>query len=325
MRNTAPATGWSNTIPAATRSAAPAATTASSRRWTTRRTSTNWQVIERAKKRLFYSLLQLAPAARHAQRGPRPRPALRVPLRRGRGAAGDDRPRKRHHHAGPQGGRRRRARAPPHRDEGALPHPARPFPPRGRPLLLGPADRQPAGARPSSARCSATSAPTTARRCSATTRTARRPTGSRTTSRPTPPRTRGRTGPRPGRISSTSSTPPRWPSAFGVRLNPKVDVTGELKTRIDFDPYRLDAIDELIRPLGAAGVADQQPQSRRRASTTPIPFVLTPHVVAKLGFIQKVVRDAGARAVDRARARRPDPHQPAAAHDARSSHEAVDY
>ena len=52
-------------------------------------------------------------------------------------------------------------------------------------------------------RCSATSAPTTARRCRRTTRTGRRPTGRPASSPPTPPRTRGRTGPRPGRTTCT--------------------------------------------------------------------------------------------------------------------------
>ena len=43
----------------------------------------------------------------------------------------------------------------------ALPHAARPLPPRDRPLLLGAADRRRRAARDASARCSATSAPTT--------------------------------------------------------------------------------------------------------------------------------------------------------------------
>lgn len=82
-------------------------------------------------------------------------------------------------------------------------------------------------------------------------------------------------------------------SAFGVRLNPKVDVTGELKTRIDFDPYTLDLIDELVaRWVPLSSLINNL--NRAVGQNDAYPFVLTPQVVAKLGFIQKTVREAGA-------------------------------
>jgi len=82
-------------------------------------------------------------------------------------------------------------------------------------------------------------------------------------------------------------------SAFGVRLNPKVDVTGELKTRIDFDPYGVGTIDELfVHWVPLASLINNL--NRAVGQHDAYPFVLTPQVVAKLGFIQKTVRNAGA-------------------------------
>lgn len=82
-------------------------------------------------------------------------------------------------------------------------------------------------------------------------------------------------------------------AAFGVRLAPPVDITGELKTRIDFDPYRLAAIEELIDhwvPLSSL----INNLNRAVGQHDAYPFVLTPAVVAKLGFVQSVMREAGA-------------------------------
>ena len=105
---------------------------------------TRWQVIERAKKRLFYSLLRfrlpLATRNEDAVHGL----SFRFLNEDIAPVAGDDRPRERHHHARAQGGRRRGARVPPHAAQRALPHPARPLPPRGRPPFLGHPHRQPA-------------------------------------------------------------------------------------------------------------------------------------------------------------------------------------
>jgi hypothetical protein len=82
-------------------------------------------------------------------------------------------------------------------------------------------------------------------------------------------------------------------AAFGVRLNPKVDLDGELRTRIDFDPYRLGSMEELFDhwvPL--ASLINNL--NRAVGQHDAYPFVLTPPVVAKLGFIQAIVRAAGA-------------------------------
>ena len=81
-------------------------------------------------------------------------------------------------------------------------------------------------------------------------------------------------------------------SAFGVRLDPKVDVSGDLTTRIDFDPYRLGQIDELIEhwvPL--ASLINNL--NRAVGQHDAYPFVLTPSVIDKLAFIQELVCKAG--------------------------------
>ena len=82
-------------------------------------------------------------------------------------------------------------------------------------------------------------------------------------------------------------------AAFGVRLNPRVDVSGELRTRMDFDPYHPASMEELFDhwvPL--ASLINNL--NRAVGQHDAYPFVLTPQVVAKLDFIQKVVREAGA-------------------------------
>jgi hypothetical protein len=81
-------------------------------------------------------------------------------------------------------------------------------------------------------------------------------------------------------------------SAFGVRLDPKVDVSGEFRTRITFDPYQLTSIDELFYhwvPL--ASLINNL--NRAVGQHDAYPFVLTPPVVEKLGFVQRIVREAG--------------------------------
>ncbi|MEP7241857.1 MAG: putative zinc-binding metallopeptidase [Devosia sp.] len=81
-------------------------------------------------------------------------------------------------------------------------------------------------------------------------------------------------------------------SAFGVRLAPRIDVSGELKTRIDFDPYRLVSIEELVShwvPLSSL----INNLNRAVGQHDAYPFVLSAAVVDKLAFIQQVVGEAG--------------------------------
>ncbi len=81
-------------------------------------------------------------------------------------------------------------------------------------------------------------------------------------------------------------------SAYGIRLDPKVDTSGEFTTTIAFDPYRMSSMDELFYhwvPL--ASLINNL--NRAVGQHDAYPFVLTPPIVEKLAFIQRVVREAG--------------------------------
>ena len=294
MRNTAPATGWSNTIPAAIHSAAPAATTASFRRWTTRRTSTNWQIIERAKKRLFYSLLQLhLPLATRNEDSVH---GLRFEFLSDEAAAQPvhDRPRKRHHHAGTEGGRRRRARETAHRDEGAyrtlLGHFRHEVGHYYWDLLI---ENQPALDRvPRAVRRRAEDYGQALQR--------HYENGAPADWQQNYISAYATSHPWEDWAETWAHFPPHrrhHRDGVGLRCASQSQdrrVSGELKTRIDFDPYRLDSIDELIRPLGALGVTYQQPQSRRRAARRLSVRARRRRSSTSSAFIQKIVRKAGA-------------------------------
>jgi hypothetical protein len=82
-------------------------------------------------------------------------------------------------------------------------------------------------------------------------------------------------------------------SAFGVRMRPRHDPREELTARIDFDPYRLDDIGALIDnwvPL--ASLINNL--NRAVGQHDAYPFVLTPPIIEKLAFIQRLVKEAGA-------------------------------
>ena len=82
-------------------------------------------------------------------------------------------------------------------------------------------------------------------------------------------------------------------AAFGVRLRPQVDVEGALTARIDFNPYRSADIAELVEnwvPLSSL----INNLNRAVGQHDAYPFVLTPEVIEKLGFIARIVREAGA-------------------------------
>ncbi len=82
-------------------------------------------------------------------------------------------------------------------------------------------------------------------------------------------------------------------AAFAVRTRPALDATGELTARIDFDPYRIGTIDELIDnwvPL--ASLINNL--NRAVGQHDAYPFILTPVVIEKLGFIHRLIHDAGA-------------------------------
>lgn len=82
-------------------------------------------------------------------------------------------------------------------------------------------------------------------------------------------------------------------ASFGVNLRPSVDRTGELTARLDFDPYAGSGIDELIDNwIPLASLLNNL--NRAVGQHDAYPFVLTPEVIAKLGFIARLVEEAGA-------------------------------
>jgi hypothetical protein len=78
-------------------------------------------------------------------------------------------------------------------------------------------------------------------------------------------------------------------SAFGVRIAPTVDREGAHFAKLDFDPYVVGAIDEIVEAWTPFVVAMN---SVNRAMGRPdlYPFVLAPAVVEKLRFIHDLVR-----------------------------------
>ncbi len=82
-------------------------------------------------------------------------------------------------------------------------------------------------------------------------------------------------------------------SAFGLQVRPKVPESEELRTTIDFDPYGAGAFEPLIDswlPLTFAV------NSLNRSMGQPdlYPFVLSPKVIEKLGFIHGLVHGLAA-------------------------------
>jgi hypothetical protein len=84
--------------------------------------------------------------------------------------------------------------------------------------------------------------------------------------------------------------------AFGVRVNPRLDDTGALQADIDVNPYKAGDIQRIVDdwlPLTFAlnGI------NRCMGQPDLYPFILTPPVIGKLGFIHDLVQGAGAGAM----------------------------
>ena len=79
-------------------------------------------------------------------------------------------------------------------------------------------------------------------------------------------------------------------SAFGLQISPQVQAHAAMSVRIDFDPYTA----ETIEPIMAAWfpfVFAMNGVNRAMGNRDLYPFVLTPPVIAKLGFIHDLVQD----------------------------------
>ncbi len=82
-------------------------------------------------------------------------------------------------------------------------------------------------------------------------------------------------------------------AAFGVRLRPLVDTEGALTARLDFNPYTSARIEDLVEnwiPLSSL----INNLNRAVGQHDAYPFVLGPEVIEKLDFIARIIREAGA-------------------------------
>jgi hypothetical protein len=89
--------------------------------------------------------------------------------------------------------------------------------------------------------------------------------------------------------------------AFGVGIHPLLDASDKLESHIDFQPYGAENITRLVDawlPLTFA----LNSINRCMGQADLYPFILTPAIVEKLGFIHKLIRDAGSEKRSPARA-----------------------
>jgi hypothetical protein len=78
--------------------------------------------------------------------------------------------------------------------------------------------------------------------------------------------------------------------AFGIRVSPKLDIKGELRTDINVDPYSAPDLSEVIDawlPLTFA----LNSINRCMGQADLYPFILSPTVIMKLDFVHRLIRD----------------------------------
>jgi hypothetical protein len=77
-------------------------------------------------------------------------------------------------------------------------------------------------------------------------------------------------------------------AAFGVEIAPRADAEGHFRSRVDFDPYRADEIETVVAAWLPFAVA-MNAINRSMGQSDLYPFVLSPAVIGKLGFIHKLI------------------------------------
>ncbi|MGV3489831.1 MAG: zinc-binding metallopeptidase family protein [Devosia sp.] len=80
-------------------------------------------------------------------------------------------------------------------------------------------------------------------------------------------------------------------AAFGVRLKPQVDERGELTAQLSFDPYTGSIEDLVDNWIPLASLINNL--NRAVGQHDAYPFVLTPEVIEKLAFVARLVQQAG--------------------------------
>ena len=73
-----------------------------------------------------------------------------------------------------------------------------------------------------------------------------------------------------------------------MSVRPKIDKTGEFTARINFNPYRAEAIEPIV-DLWLPYVFAMNNVNRAMGLADLYPFVIAPPVIAKLGFVHALV------------------------------------
>ena len=81
---------------------------------------------------------------------------------------------------------------------------------------------------------------------------------------------------------------------FGMEVRPPIDRTGGLSARIAFDPYRAENFDQVVAAWLPFTFAINS-VARAMGARDLYPFILSPDVIRKLGFIHTLVRDVARR------------------------------
>ena len=76
--------------------------------------------------------------------------------------------------------------------------------------------------------------------------------------------------------------------SFGIALGPRLDRTNVLTTSLDFDVYAADM--PVLVTAWVALTAALNSFNRSMGLSDPYPFVLSPTVVEKLGFVHTLIR-----------------------------------
>lgn len=79
--------------------------------------------------------------------------------------------------------------------------------------------------------------------------------------------------------------------AFGMRVAPTLDSTGDLRSKVNFDPYGVGDIQEMVNAWLPIAFALNN-LNRCMGMADAYPFILTPGVIAKLGFVHQLVHQA---------------------------------
>ncbi len=77
---------------------------------------------------------------------------------------------------------------------------------------------------------------------------------------------------------------------FGIEVRPPADLIGGLSARVSFDPYRACDFDAIVAAWLPFTFA-MNSVSRTMGTRDLYPFILSPEVIGKLGFIHGLVQD----------------------------------